>query len=198
MRMSKLPQASRIAHSLSVAQQHRATQHMQQQCWLWGCDIRHHDGNLLLTYGFTRHRPTNPTYSSLYALPTANHHVLLWGFGMYVGNTTHSGAFIFRHTFTPLAVAHPALSTHTPDDVIRGACVPTAHHQDCTAAALTWIGTYEAWVVQHMGIDYRQQSIASWPKKSFQTEHAAFIDDWRQCALAVRQSLTIHPVSQPT
>lgn len=195
MRMSKLPQAGRIAHSLSVAQQHRATQHMQQQCWLWGCDIRHHDGNLLLAYGFTRHRPTNPTYSSLYALPTANYHVLLWGFGMYVGNTTHGGAFIFRHTFTPLAVAHPALSTHTPDDVIRGACVPTTHHQDCTAAALAWIGTYEAWVVQRMGIAYRQQSIASWPKTALQTPYSRFITDWHQYVHAVGLPLDISATS---
>ena len=29
---------------------------LDQQCWCWGQDIRHPDGNLLLTHGFVRER----------------------------------------------------------------------------------------------------------------------------------------------
>ena len=30
---------------------------LTQQCWCWGRDVTRPDGNLLLQYGFTRHRP---------------------------------------------------------------------------------------------------------------------------------------------
>lgn len=199
MRGIKIPPASRISHQLTATQLQRASRHMQQQCWLWGCDIRHPNGNLLIEYGFARYRPTNPLDgSSLYVYATTTYTVMLWGFGMYVGDAEHGGVFIFRHVFDPVAVRHPDHSVYTPDAVIKTACPPTQIHQGYTVTALTWLMSYEAWVVERMGLAYRQQSIANWPKQSLQTEYQTFIDDWHHCARAVGQPLTIYPVSPTT
>jgi hypothetical protein len=35
----------------------RGAELLHLQCWLWGCDIRRAEGNLLLAYGFSRQRP---------------------------------------------------------------------------------------------------------------------------------------------
>ena len=196
MRGYKIPTLSRIPHHLDAAQLRRASSHMQQQCWLWGCDIRHNDGNLLLEYGFARYRPDNPsTGSSLYVHTTATHSVMLWGFGMYVGDAEHGGAFIFRHMFAPVAVQHPALTVFTPEAVTSTACTPNETHQHYAATALSWIMAYEDWVVQRMGMSYRHQSIANWPKKSLQTEYTTFVADWHQCVHAMASAPDIHTTS---
>jgi hypothetical protein len=199
MRGIKIPPASRIPHQLTTTQLRCASRHMQQQCWLWGCDIRHGDGNLLIEYGFTRYRPKNPLDgSSLYVHATTTYTVMLWGFGMYVGDEEHGGVFIFRHVFDPIAVRHPNHSVCTPDAIIKTACPPTHIHHEYTVTALAWLVAYEAWVVERMGLDYRQQSIANWPKQTLQTQYQTFIDDWRHCAQAVRLPLTIYPVLSTT
>ena len=154
---------------------------MQQQCWLWGCDIRHHDGNLLSEYGFVRYRPANPNVgSSLYVHTTATHSIMLWGFGMYLGDGAHGGAFIFRHMFHPMAVSHPAVNVFTPEALIATACAPVEIHQQYVAKAVAWITDYESWVIARTGMAYRHQSIAAWPKKSLQTEYTMFIAHWQQ------------------
>lgn len=194
MRGFKIPPHSRISHHLSTSQLRRASQHMQQQCWLWGCDIRHNDGNLLLEYGFVRYRPDNPLAgSSLYVHATATHSVMLWGFGLYVGDAQHGGTFIFRHLFDPVAVAHPSTHVFTPDAVIHTACVPTTVHQGYVATAIAWIVAYEEWIVGRMGYSYRHDSITNWPKKSLQTEYNTFVADWHQCGHTLEHPLDIHP-----
>ncbi|MCS6839908.1 MAG: hypothetical protein NZ701_03935 [Roseiflexus sp.] len=47
--------------------QQRGAELLHLQCWLWGCDIRRPEGNLLLEYGFSRQRPpAGATGSSAY------------------------------------------------------------------------------------------------------------------------------------
>jgi hypothetical protein len=196
MRSSQFPVTSRIPHPLNAAQQRRASQHMQQQCWLWGCDIRHHDGNMLLEYGFVRYRPENRLAgSSLYIHTTARHTVMLWGFGLYMGDVAHGGVFIFRHIFHPVAIAHPTVPVFTPEALIGIACAPMAIHQHYATKALSWIVEYEAWVVHRMGMEYRHQSIATWPKKSYQTEYTTFIAHWQQYTHIVDLPRDIDPPS---
>jgi|GEM_PF-897102 hypothetical protein len=198
MRGYKIPIQSRIPHHLDASLLRRASRHMQQQCWLWGCDVRHNDGNLLLEYGFARYRPDNPLAgSSLYVHTTATHSVMLWGFGMYVGDVEHGGAFIFRHLFDPVAVSHPSAQIFTPEAVTHAACAPQAIHQHYLLTALSWITAYEDWVIKRMGMSYRHQSIGNWPKKSLQTEYTTFVADWHQCAHAMAYAPDIH-TNSPT
>ena len=41
---------------------------LDQQCWCWGQDIRHPEGNLLLTHGFVRERHDTEKDLSRYTL----------------------------------------------------------------------------------------------------------------------------------
>ncbi len=58
---------------------------LNQQIWCWGQDIRHREGNLLLAYGFRRHRPPANTHgSSCYELQVNEQTAIrLWGFGFF-------------------------------------------------------------------------------------------------------------------
>jgi hypothetical protein len=178
MRGYKIPIKSRIPHHLDRGLQGRTSRNMQQQCWLWGCDIRHNAGNLLVAYGLERYRPTHRfAGSSMYVYTTATHSVVLWGFGMYVGTREHGGAFIFRHLFDPVAVSHPSADVFTPEAVTLAACAPQAIHLQYLLAAVSWITSCEEWVIQRMGLSYRQHCIGNWPKKSLQTEYTTFVAD---------------------
>ena len=60
---------------------------MEQQVWCWGRDIEHSDGNLLIDFGFERHRDRGvDDRSTCYRMDCDRLHVSLWGFGMFFGN----------------------------------------------------------------------------------------------------------------
>jgi hypothetical protein len=70
---------------LSGAIQRRGSMLLNQQCWLWGQDVKRAEGNLLLLHGFDRQRPPVSQDTLLLA---GNLKVGLWGFGMYFGEET--------------------------------------------------------------------------------------------------------------
>ena len=61
---------------------------LDQQLWCWGQDIRRVDGNALLAYGFTRHRPPEGEHGSpAYEWRgSGRSRVILWGFGFFYGD----------------------------------------------------------------------------------------------------------------
>ncbi|MEM3917007.1 MAG: hypothetical protein QW572_08315 [Candidatus Nitrosocaldus sp.] len=88
--------------------------------WNIGRDIEC-DGNLLLLFGFTRHRPSAPeSGSSRYHIFFEGYEVVLWGFGMMViDHHDDISIFINRHRYAPKIVVlddayHQPVNYSTP------------------------------------------------------------------------------------
>ncbi|MEM9411324.1 MAG: hypothetical protein AAGA30_09440 [Planctomycetota bacterium] len=142
---------------------------LSQQLWCWGKDITHDDGNLLLRYGFERHRDTGEDpRSTCYRLDINDMHVALWGFGMFFGRRELGGLFLGRFEFCPEWSSTESISVpiHWPDDLPalerpQGA-KQWRHARKLWASMLEWIADYERWVEETAGIEFRDQCVASW------------------------------------
>ncbi len=139
---------------------------MNQQCWCWGCDIRRPQGNLLLAFGFERLRPPEGVEgSSCYRIGLrSGHEVSLWGFGAIISNEV-SAVHVGRFEFNPqicMALGKtqscwgpsdlPAMRRPSSSDELTFAGT-------LSSELLTFIGDYESWVAETVGIRYRQQTV---------------------------------------
>jgi CxxC-x17-CxxC domain-containing protein len=160
-----------------------------QQCWLWSQDIRRVEGNLLIEYGFSRRRPPeHAPGSSVYRLPiNPNVMVALWAFGAFYGSATEGGVYLGRYAFAPAWVASldEAHLPHMPDALaIVSQPRSYADHQRfrlLLVDMLRWIGAYEQWVVETIGLDYRRECVATWTRGP-QTPAERVVTEWRNLA----------------
>lgn len=131
---------------------------LNQQCWLWGQDIRREDGNLLLQYGFERTRPPEGVSGSTqYTLQLASDRcVRLWGFGIYFGGKT--GIYLNRYEFITRS-ATLADTWQSADSMKR---LPRCSRMDLIAEAADWIAQYETWVLRQAGLAYRSRALSKW------------------------------------
>lgn len=141
-----------------------------QQLWCWGRDIEHQPENLLLRYGFARHRDrVNQTArSTCYRLDDNDMHLALWGFGMFYGRRQLGGIFVSRFDFLPKwgRIESLALGIHFPDQ-LPPLGRPSTGDEWRNAHALyrklmLWIAQYERWVIDQVGLVYRDQCVARW------------------------------------
>ncbi len=139
-----------------------------QQLWCWGRDIQYPKGNLLIRYGFSRHRQRGADGSTCYRLDTDQQHIALWGFGVWYGSREFGGIFLNRFNYTPRwgNFDSLALGIHWPED-LPPLGRPTNQHQWQRAHRLccqmmAWIASYETWVRREVGLDYRRQCVATW------------------------------------
>ena len=73
-----------------------------QQLWCWGRDIEYADGNLLMKFGFERHRYQGKSdRSTCYRFDADDLHICMWGFGMFFGRRDLGGLFLGRFDFRP-------------------------------------------------------------------------------------------------
>ena len=168
------------ARPLPVVRRSRrcAAELFNQQIWCWGQDIRYPEKNLLLTYGFTRHRPPpGEQRASCYTLSVSpSAHVALWGFGMFYGDVRFGGLFLRRYTFAPHWSPWATLpdSTRSPVPSAAPALPRTLAGRlsvcRLTIAALRWIAAYERWVRGEVGIDYRHRCVAAFPSSTIPAE----------------------------
>lgn len=155
----------------AAARQH-GTRLLNQQFWLWGQDIRHQEGNLLLRYGFERARPPDAVQGSrCYTLRLdPQWTVVLWGFGLFYGDQTQGGLYLSRFRFSPLL----GTSAEAPVGIWTPAQLPPftepaeandwARARPLLVAALRWISAYESWIVAEMGSAYRHECLAGRPR----------------------------------
>lgn len=155
---------------------------LHQQCWLWGHDIRRERGNLLLAHGFERLRPPERVHgSSQYTLSlSGGSFVRLWGFGFYFGSI--SGIYLNRYEFIPRATTLTDLWQVQQVARLRRACDFTLLPE-----ALRWIGSYEAWVLNQYGTEYRNSCLCGWDGTVSATGHIA--DDWIELADSIERNL---------
>lgn len=87
---------------------------MHQQCWLWGQDVKRPQENVLLDYGFTRHRApetecTRGCTGYELLLPDGRA-IVLWGFGLFLGDRDLGGMYVKRYGFSPRWLKESRLS----------------------------------------------------------------------------------------
>ena len=146
---------------------------LDQQLWCWGQDIRRVDGNALLAYGFTRHRPPEGKHGSpAYEWRgSGRSRIILWGFGFFYGDGGRRGIFLRRYKFAPKQTA----SVYFSLPIWNLGQLPELT-QPCDAEGwrrvfslltqgLTWIADYERWIISEYGLDYRQRCTDAWKKK---------------------------------
>jgi hypothetical protein len=147
-----------------MALQRRGMALLNQQCWLWGQDIKRAEGNLLLLHGFERLRaPAGQSGSSQYTLRVGRGedeleeplHVRLWGFGMYFGR--ERGIFLNRFHFLPRAAELADLWQGREMTQLR-----RARDLALLPAALRWVASYEGWVRDGFGAGYRRACLRDW------------------------------------
>ncbi|HEY1013660.1 MAG TPA: hypothetical protein VGE07_13195 [Herpetosiphonaceae bacterium] len=159
-----------------------------QQCWCWGRDIRRAEGNLLLDYGFRRHRPpAGELGASAYTFYLDRQRTaVLWGWGLWFEAGAGGQLFLGRNSFAPLLMAAPAAPTDVwALDQLPPARLPATAEEwlrarMLLAAAARWIGEYEAWVLRTVGAPYRCDCVAAWRKNAIAAE--AMAAQWRQLA----------------
>jgi hypothetical protein len=156
--------------------------------WCWGRDIRHPAVNALGRYDFVPHRPPDPDRGSTAYLLSGRPGlcVMLWGFGLFYGDTERSGLFLKRYEFVPRltpTVAPPMTAwaleqlptlpdAHAPEE--------WTHLQYLFIAALRWIASYEQWAALTLGMEYRRRCLDGWSKVVVPAE--AMAATWRQLA----------------
>ena len=156
---------------------------LNQQCWLWGCDIRRGAGNLLLANGFTRMRPPGGMdRSTQYTLAGRDCVVRLWGSGIFVGNM-REGIFLNRFAFEPRCVAHHAVAWQEPAQLRR---CPRYWDDTRLAQMCSWVAAYEDWVARECGVTYRRVCLAGFTDSVSQAERIA--PEWAALAALLRGS----------
>ncbi|WP_419804987.1 hypothetical protein [Terriglobus sp.] len=155
---------------------------LNQQCWLWGCDVRS-TSNLLLTRGFDRMRaPNGADRSTQYTLRDGGWVVRLWGSGVFVGDSAE-GVFLNRFIFEPRLAVHRPEAWQDPAQFKRG---PRYWDNARLARLCTWIAAYEESVVRESGVSYRRISLASFAESVSHAE--AIARDWRALAALLQGS----------
>lgn len=142
---------------------------MEQQLWCWGRDVEFSGGNLLMRYGFDRHRYRGiADRSTCYRLDGEQIHVCMWGFGMFFGHRGVGGLYLGRFNFcpewTPAESLPPAI--HRTRDLPafarpRGRSQWQHAHRLWNSLQL-WIAGYETWVWATAGATYRRSCVKTW------------------------------------
>ncbi len=158
-----------------------------QQCWCWGCDIRQSE-NLLLRYGFSRHRvPERQQGSSAYTIQLENAAtVIVWGWGLWYSDGGSTSLYLPRHELRPGLMELDTVPSSVwslrelPSYQLPRTGREWARVRELLGQSCRWIGTYETWVAQTAGLAYRAECVARWQKKAIAAEDMA--GQWQELA----------------
>lgn len=130
----------------------RGAEMMDRECSLWGADVKHPDGNLLVRHGFQRHPSAGGVGSSCYVLLRGDATIILRGYGSFLRTRALGEVFVPRFQFTPRYTVCPGdpLEASLPAYAERHQC-PTSAEERSRAdplflRTLQWIATYEDWI----------------------------------------------------
>lgn len=139
---------------------------MNQQLWCWGCDIRHHQENLLIAHGARRVPPRVPSDSRSAAYHVAldgGGWLMLWGFGVACVPSPGLSVLLPRYDPTPRTVADAEALRQVwclqdlPPHEAAGRQLPAWWS---ALKALRWMAAYEQWVVARAGAGWRRECAA--------------------------------------
>lgn len=162
---------------------------MHQQCWCWGRDVGTAE-NLLLRFGFTRHRRPGVQETggggTRYEWSDADGtRVALWGFGMWLRLPGGEQGFFARYErgVRLLPKAFDIGEVHTGKQIEPHQRRPIhsgdlAIARKLATAAATWCERYERWVQTSAGKDHRQQTLTKW--KHAVVDPDEMPDAWRR------------------
>jgi len=181
---------------------HRRRVHvlMEQQFWLWGCDVRRADGNLLMTFSASKTRPPSDATckTSRYDLAIAPGRVIsLWGFGLAVADDRLGTLVLPRYGFHPRCGECGADlgGCWDPRDFTERFAHPRTCDHERTMTLVpelfAWIARYERDVIATAGIAYRETTIRAWQRP---VEPAiALPEAWDQLAREARHLARVAP-----
>jgi len=161
---------------------------LDQQMWCFGCDIRRQSGNALLAYGFERSRPPEDMKgSSQYCLRLEDGtRLVLWAFGLYFGAAPQGGLLLRRYEFSPRLLPDPGQawkSENLPRPRLPACRADCEQARELLPAALRWLAGYEDWALAQLGVEYRTNCLAAWPKRAA-TKPEETPQAWRELAQA--------------
>lgn len=156
---------------------------MNQQCWLWGLDVRREAGNLLLARGFERVRAADgSSASSQYTLRVGHERrIRLWGFGIFYGNGDE-GIYLNRFEFLPRLATLNGNRWHGASE-FQG--LTAARDTVLLREVVHWIAGYEQWVLGEYGAGYRRACLAGWKKRHVAAEELPTA--WEELAEALER-----------
>lgn len=174
---------------------------MEQQVWCWGRDVENPDGNVLMRFGFERHRDgSSDVRSTCYRLDRDQLHVSLWGFGMFFGRRDLGGLYLDRFDFCPTwaPVESLSLAIHWPGELPVFAR-PRGRSQWQRARklwklSLLWIADYETWVRDEVGLAYRRECVESWLRPYVRADRMSAA--WRYLSRRGWERNGQHPMSE--
>lgn len=168
---------------------------LEQQFWLWGCDIRRPEGNILSQLGFEKVKAPAETglNTSQYRCPLSiTCTIALWGFGVCVSDSSHGSVFVPRAGLRP-RYCQSTLDTTSAwepawfERILLGETnrdlVPCYH---LVGQLIDWIAWYECRVLEIAGQAHRQRSIETWKRPV--VDHAPLAQQWLQLGLAIRDT----------
>jgi hypothetical protein len=179
---------------VSPALRRRASALFDQQMWCWGQDVRHHGGDVLVRYGFFRWRtPPHQRGCHAYTLDLGpSRRLTLWGFGLVYGEYPDGAVFLKRFEFAP----RWRIESNLPCPAWSLAELPCFLSPEdknardrarrLTAAALEVVASYEEWVFEAIGADYRRQCVGTWSKTRISAERIA--PSWRCLTRRIRRT----------
>lgn len=164
-----LPRVARPGLRIPVRLRRTLTQLTGQQFWLFGCDVRRPEGNVLAELGFCKQKAPGegPSPSRYHLTNATGDTIVLWGFGLLWTDSTGHGVFLPRHRFeprsrhgcepVPLVWSEAGIpDLHTP------AAVECPRCGAMVLTALDWLVDYERHVLSCRGPVYRDETIAAW------------------------------------
>jgi hypothetical protein len=171
----------------------KGTALLHQQMWCWGCDIRRPEGNLLLTYGFTRERPPEGVLgSSAYSLHRPDGRGMgLWGFGLFATQEGEGSLFLKRYEFAPRLSSLTTLPTtiwtlaQLPPLRLPQTEEEASFLQRLFRDLLLEISRYERRVRETRGEAYREGCLKDWQQRVCPAQRMA--EDWERFALLSEQ-----------
>jgi hypothetical protein len=147
---------------LTASIQKAGHQLLDHQCWVMGKDVLSSEGNLLCEFGFSPVRCPNGGMTQ-YELNNAlgdGTSVYLWGFGTFFGNE-EEGIFLGRKDFRPRRTSgRVELHSKEYPDFAEG-----TFRLELFLQGLAWFADYEKWVAWRMPVQYREECLATFPRR---------------------------------
>ncbi len=164
--------ATQLFGRASTPASRRAVKLVDQQFWLFGRDVLHDEGNVLIRAGFTkRPAPAGPSGCSCYERDDGSSLLRLWGFGLVYAREERA-IVLSREIFGPCLVRDDWTTSvgWTVEELPRHAA-PSADEEDArvcrdmTIELCAVVAEYERWVARTLRAGSREQALAAWKKR---------------------------------